>query len=150
MIKPGSIVLQKNTLINKINYKDNKTNRLSVVLFEFKKDNKDYICSCPITNRKQISKNVPKNLLFIPYEILNDNKLCCIKLDSVFFYPKNEISDTGLNLKEQTVLKIYNSLLDLDINDFALNLEQCKTLKDNIEIIKTKLNKEGKNLNKRK
>ena len=36
MIKYGSIVLQKNTLVNKVNYKDNKENRFSVVLFEFK------------------------------------------------------------------------------------------------------------------
>ena len=42
MIKYGSIVLQKNTLVNKVNYKDNKENRFSVVLFEFNLNNEVY------------------------------------------------------------------------------------------------------------
>lgn len=145
MFNPGCIVFQKNTLVNKNNYKDNKMNRLSVVLFEFKYNNEEYVCSCPITNHKQTIKNISKNSLYIPFQILSDQKYCSVKLDSVYFYPKKDITKTGLNLEEKTVLKIYNALLDLEINKFALSLEQCFILKENIKSIIINLEKNEKN-----
>lgn len=72
MIKPGDLVYQEKTIVNGKNYKDNKDNRLSVVLFTFFNDNIEYICSCPITNHIVTSKKTNSNFLYIPYEILNE------------------------------------------------------------------------------
>lgn len=148
MIKYGSIVLQKKTLVNKVNYKDNKENRFSVVLFEFNLNNEEYVCSCPITNHIQTIKNFSKNSLYIPFQILTDKKYCSVKLDSVYFYPKSEITHTGLDLNNDTILKIYNRILDLDSNDLVLNSEQLNILKENIIKISKNIEKEQKRIKK--
>lgn len=148
MIKYGSIVLQKNTLVNKVNYKDNKENRFSVVLFEFNLNNEEYVCSCPITNHIQTIKNFSKNSLYIPFQILTDKKYCSVKLDSVYFYPKKDITPTGLDLNNDTILKIYNRILDLDNNDLVINSEQLTILKENIIKISKNIEKEQKRIKK--
>lgn len=148
MIKYGSIVLQKKTLVNKVNYKDNKENRFSVVLFEFILNNEEYVCSCPITNHIQTMKNFSKNSLYIPFQILDDKKYCSVKLDSVYFYPKGDITETGLDLNNDTILKIYNKIIDLDSNDLVLNSEQLNILKENIIKISKNIEKEQKRIKK--
>lgn len=148
MIKYGSIVLQKKTLVNKVNYKDNKENRFSVVLFEFNLNNEEYVCSCPITNHVQTINNFSKNSLYIPFQILTDKKYCSVKLDSVYFYPKSEIIHTGFDLNNDTILKIYNNILDLDNNDLVLNSEQLNILKENIIKISKNIEKEQKRIKK--
>jgi len=148
MIKYGSIVLQKKTLVNKVNYKDNKENRFSVILFEFNMNNEEYVCSCPITNHIQTMKNFSKNSLYIPYQILTDTKYCSVKLDSVYFYPKKEITPTGLDLNNDTVLKIYNRIINLDSSDLVLNSEQLNILKENIIKISKNIEKEQKRIKK--
>ena len=144
MIKNGSIVLQKNTLVNKVNYKDNKQNRFSVILFELELNNEEYVCSCPITNHIQSIKNYKKNFLYLPYQILSDKKYCSIKLDSVYFYPKKDIIKTGLELNNNIILKIYNAILNLDNEEFVLNIEQLNILKKNINKITKTIKKELK------
>ena len=144
MIKNGSIVLQKNTLVNKVNYKDNKQNRVSVILFELEQNNEEYVCSCPITNHIQSIKNYKKNFLYLPYQILSDKKYCSIKLDSVYFYPKKDIIKTGLELNNNIILKIYNAILNLDNEEFVLNIEQLNILNKNINKITKTMKKELK------
>lgn len=146
MIQPGSIVLQKNTLVNKINFKDNKKNRFSVVLFEFNYNNEEYICSCPITNHLQTIKNFSSNYLYIPFQILDDKKYCSIKLDSVYFYPKEDINLTGLELNNNVVLKIYDSLMNIQSDSISLTSEQLNILKENILKIITQKKKEEKRI----
>lgn len=144
MFNPGDIVFQKNTLVNKKNFKDNKDNRLSVILFEIKINDKDYVCSCPITNHVQTIKNFKKNSIYIPFQILNDYKYCSIKIDSLYLYPVEEIKLSGLNLNEKTMLKIYDNILNLDNNETVFNLEELNIIKNNIEIIKNNLDKTQK------
>ena len=145
MFNLGDIVLQEKTLVNKKNYKDNKKNRLSVVLFNFIYNNKSYICTCPITNHQLKINNFSNKFLYIPYQILNDRKYCSIKLDSVNYYLSEEIKPTGLKLDINIMLKLYNKMLDLNINEFVFNLEECRILKENIiktiESIKKEENK---------
>lgn len=148
MIKYGSVVLQKSTLVNKVNYKDNKENRFSVVLFEFNLNNEKYVCSCPITNHKQTIKNFSRNFLYIPFQILTDTKYCSVKLDSVYFYPKKDIKPTGLDLNNDTVLKIYNSILNLEKDNLVLTSEQLNILKENIIKISKNIEKEQKRIKK--
>lgn len=157
MFNPGDIVYQKYTSVNKINNKDNKENRMSVILFEFLYNKEEYVCSCPITNHVQKINNFSNKFFYIPYQILNDKKYCSIKLDSINFYPKVDIKSIGLNLNYDTMLKVYNHLLDMDINLFSLDIEQCKILKDNIikitknmEMEEKKNKKEEKRLRKLK
>ena len=40
MFKPGDVVMQEKTMVNKVNFKDNKQNRLSIVLFSYEENNK--------------------------------------------------------------------------------------------------------------
>jgi len=150
MIKEGSIVLQKNTLVNKVNFKDNKQNRFSVVLFEFTLNNEEFVCSCPITNHVQTMKNFNKYSLYIPFQILTDKKLCSIKIDSVYFYPKKEITQTGLELNNETILKIYDILINIENNKVVLNSNELKILKNNILKISKKIKTEQKKLKKKK
>jgi len=146
MIHPGSIVLQKNTLVNKINFKDNKINRLSVVLFEFIYNNEEYICSCPITNHVQTINNFSKNYIYIPYQILDNKKYCSIKLDSVYFYPKKDITLTGLELNNNIVLKIYDKLMNIESDSISLTSEKLNILKENILNILKQKKKEEKRI----
>ena len=83
MFKPGDVVMQEKTMVNKVNFKDNKQNRLSIVLFSYEENNKLYYATVPVTNatRGTYNKIISKNHLYMPYSILNDTKFCCAKID---------------------------------------------------------------------
>lgn len=141
MIKAGDLVYQEKTMINGINCKDNKENRLSVVLFTFFNNDIEYVCSCPITNHVVSSKGIDANFLYIPYEILTDKKLCAIKLNSAFNYPINEITSTGLNINKQTMLKLYDSILKLNV---IFNKEHYEFIKENLKVLSSNIENEEK------
>ena len=157
MFNPGDIVLQKNTLVNGVNYKDNKENRLSIVLFQDKEDDKCFVYSCPITNRIQKINNFSKNHLYIPYAILNEKKLCSVKLNSIYSYPIEEVKSMGINIGETILFKIYNALCRVEGENLKLSREDFKYIKEQVNIIvkryefnaKVKL-KEEKKLRKQK
>lgn len=141
MFNAGDIVLQKETMVNGKNCKDNKKDRLSVILFNIEIDDKKYVCSCPITNRKIHLYSKPDKFLYIPYQILSDSKLCTVKLDSAFIYPEDEITFTGLKLNKETVLKLYNAILNLEVD---LNKEHYEIIKNNIRVLANKISEEEK------
>ncbi|MBQ3021378.1 MAG: hypothetical protein IJD92_04045 [Bacilli bacterium] len=141
MIKAGDLVYQEKTMVNGINCKDNKNNRLSVVLFSFFNNDTEYICSCPITNHVINFRKVDPNFLYIPYQILSDKKLCAVKLDSAFIYPINEISETGLSLNNKVLLKLYDAILNLDNN---YNIDHYRFIKDNLRSLSNEIEFEEK------
>lgn len=138
MFNEGDVVLQKNTLVNGVNFKDNKETRLSIVLFNYKDENGDNIVyTCPITNHIPNIKKPNNNILYVPYLLLTSKKLCSIKLDSTYKYPENELRTTGLKINNNIMLKVYDKLLNLE-NTF--DLEQYNIIKENILKLKKKKN----------
>lgn len=127
MINPGDIVLQKKTLVNGKDFRDNKINRLSIVLFTFDFDGKEYVCSCAITNHKPNKHN--KNFFYIPHILEKHFKLCSIKLNSSFVYPIEDITKTEVTLDETIMLRIYEKLL---VSDKLFDSYHYSILKENI------------------
>ena len=120
MLKPGDVVTQKNTKFNKVNFKDNKSNRLSVVLFHYiDEEGKLYYCTAPITNatRGLHKKIISKNHYYMIYPILSSTKLCCVKLDSTNLYDANNVYHTSLNVGESMLYGIYKKILLIEPNE---------------------------------
>ncbi len=125
MLKPGDIVTQKKTMINKVNFNDNKENRLSIVLFSYlDKNNGLYYCTVPITNatRGVHSKLISPNHVYMPSAILSTTKLCCAKIDSIYLYKDEIINSTGLSLEKNLLYKIYDKVLRLEVDEVQKEL----------------------------
>lgn len=146
MLKPGEIVIQKKTMINKVNFKDNKENRLSIVLFSYIDKNNDlYYCTVPITNATSSihSKIISPNFVYMPCAILSATKLCCAKIDSIYLYKDEIINSTGIILEKNLLYRIYDKVLQLEVNEVR------KELYDFIKIMITdQIDKEKKELKK--
>ena len=125
MLKPGDIVTQKNTMINKVNFNDNKENRLSIVLFSYlDKNNELYYCTVPITNatRGVHPKLISPNHVYMPSAILSTTKLCCAKIDSIYLYKDEIINSTGLSLEKNLLYRIYDKVLHLEVDEVQKEL----------------------------
>lgn len=131
MLKTGDIVLRRNLTFK-------KKDILFIVLFNLWDNEKEYVCVCPITNTQK-PKNNPKyflkNYVYIPYEILNDKKMCSIKINVAPIYETSELSSTGLSLKPEIMLRIFNSIMDLDLNRPSLDKEHYEYIKNTITFI---------------
>ena len=146
MLKPGEIITQKKTMINKVNFDDNKENRLSVVLFSYiDKNNELYYCTAPISNatRGIHSKIISPNHVYMPSAILSTTKLCCAKIDSTYLYKEENINSTGIFLEKDVLYRIYYAILHLEVDEVQ------KELYDFIKIIiSDQIDKEEKELKK--
>lgn len=120
MLRPGDIVTQKNTKINKINFKDNKPNRLSVVLFHYiDEEGKLYYCTAPVTNATKgiYNKINSSNHYYMNHPILSNTKFCCVKLDSAYLYNADSVHHTSLNVGETMLYGIYKKMLLIEPNE---------------------------------
>ncbi len=125
MLKPGEIVTQKKTMVNKVNFKDNKENRLSLVLFSYiDKYNDLYYCTVPITNatRGIFPKSVSPNYIYMPYVLLNTTKLCCAKINSIYLYKDEIVNSTGLSLEKDLLYRVYEGILRLKVDEIQQEL----------------------------
>ncbi len=153
MLKPGDVVLQKKTMVNKTNFKDNKPNRLSVVLFSYVNDNgKLYYCTAPITNatRGTFKKKMSNNFYYMPNSIYTYDKLCCVKLDSIFLYSEDIVRGTGLSIDLYHVMNIYKGVLNLDVEYYQEKFYNFVKIliRDNVEEYIKEAKKEEKNKKK--
>lgn len=124
MFKPGDVVMQEKTMVNKLNFKDNKQNRLSIVLFSYEENNKLYYATVPVTNatRGTYNKIISKNHLYMPYSILNDTKFCCAKIDSIYLYDENNLTKTDININERTLMLLFKKILTIEVEDYQKEL----------------------------
>ena len=124
MFKPGDVVMQEKTMVNKLNFKDNKKDRLSIVLFSFKENDKIYYATVPITNITKTNhyKILSNNYLYMPYSILNDTKLCCAKIDSIYLYGENSLTKTDININEHTLMILFKKILTIEVEDYQKEL----------------------------
>lgn len=149
MLKPGDIVTQTKTMINKVNFDDNKENRLSVVLFSYVDKNDElYYCTVPITNttKNVYSKLISQNHVYMPNAILNSTKLCCAKINSIYLYKNEDVKSTGLSLEKDLIYRIYNKILGLEVDEVRQELYNFIKImiNDNIASEKRELKKEHK------
>lgn len=130
MLKTGDIVLERNLELKKDN--------MFVVLFNFWYEENEYVCTCPITNTKKPKHNPKcflKNYVYIPYEILNDKRMCSVKINRTPIYEVNELTQTGLSLRPEVMLRIFNSIMDLNLERPSLDKEHYEYIKDTITVL---------------
>lgn len=124
MFKPGDVVMQEKTMVNKLNFKDNKQNRLSIVLFSYEENDKIYYATVPVTNasRGTYNKIISKNHLYMPYSILNDTKFCCAKIDSIYLYDENNLKKADISINERTLMLLFKKILTIEVEDYQKEL----------------------------
>lgn len=140
MLKTGDIVLERN-----LNFKKDK---MFVVLFNFWYEESEYVCICPITNTKKPKHNPKyflKNYVYIPYEILNDRRMCSVKINRTPIYEVNELTQTGLSLRPQVMLRIFNGIMDLNLERPSLSKEHYEYVKNAITFISEDIKNNEKN-----
>lgn len=145
MYKTGNVVIKRNITKDGIN-PNIKNTKLYVVLFNYYLDDEEFICTCPITNYRPTKQS--KNYLYIPYEILTTKRYCSIKLNEAPIFKSNEITLSGLSLKRDIILKIYNKILDLNTTKVQLNQEHYTFIKNNIKVLIDDLLEEEKRMKK--
>lgn len=135
MLNTGDIVLRKNLTFP-------KKDIMFVVLFSLWNNDKEYVCVCPITNTQR-PKNNPKyflrNYVYIPYEILNERKMCSIKINVAPIYETTELIPTGLKLRHEIILRIFNTIMALDLERPSLDKEHYEYIKNTIAFISKNL-----------
>ena len=124
MFKPGDVVMQEKTMVNKLNFKDNKQNRLSIVLFSYEENDKIYYATVPVTNASRgiYNKIISKNHLYMPYSILNDTKFCCAKIDSIYLYDENNLKKADISINERTLMLLFKKILTIEVEDYQKEL----------------------------
>ena len=153
MLKTGDLVFEKSKNIDKV-----KKEKMFVVLFNFWYNDKEFLCLCPITNTKKPKYNTKyflKNYVYIPYEILDTQRLCSVKINATPMYEKAEVSSTGLRLRPEIMLRIFEAIMNLDLSRPSLDKEHFEyikntiaTLTDDIKDIESQRKKEEKKLKK--
>lgn len=107
MFRSGDIVVQDRTMINNVNYKDNKKDRLSVVLFGIDIEGDEYACTVPLTNNPRSALKSDDSYCYFPYLIYDQRKYSCVKLNSANIYPVDIIHPMGINLGEDRMNRIF-------------------------------------------
>ena len=134
MLKSGDIVVQDRTMINNVNYKDNKKNRLSVVLFETTIDGESFICTVPLTNSPKAALKYKDSYYYFPYLIYDSKKYSCVKINSANIYPIDIVHSTGLSLDRNHMNRIFSKLMEY--SEPKNREELYKMIRDNISTIK--------------
>lgn len=144
MLKSGDVVFQDNININ--NFKDNKVNRLSVVLFTIDIDNVSYACTCPITNSYRNAQKHPEKYYYSNFLLLGPTKLCCVKIDLAALYDIRTIHATGIRLDNNHIDGIFDK-----INDFKEEKELSQFynfVRENLDRVKRDRIQEEKRIKK--
>jgi hypothetical protein len=113
MLKTGDVVWQNRTMINNVNYSDNKDMRLSVELFTTEIEGREYACTVPITNSVNSYKKSPKYYYHMPFLLLDDSKLSCVKLSAINLYSTDIMHSTSLTIGNDHIDRIFNKVKDM-------------------------------------
>ena len=142
MLKSGEIVVQEYTMVNNKNYKDNKKNRLSVVVFEDVTENGSVVYTCPITNGVKTALYNKDKYCYFPFLVLDDVKYSCIKLDSLNRYSSDIVHPVGINLDDAHIELMFDKILN---SDFSTNRDDVfKEVKEKILLIKDDIKRQKK------
>ncbi len=136
MLKTGDLVIEKQNLEKGIKEK------MFVVLFDFWYEDREFVCLSPITNTRKPKYNTKyflKNYVYIPYEILNNKRLCSVKINATPIYEKSEVSSTGLRLRPEVMLRVFNTIMSLDLERPSLDREHYEYIKNTITILTDEL-----------
>lgn len=137
MLKTGDLVFEKSKSIDK-----SIKEKMFVVLFNFWYSDKEFLCLCPITNTRKPKYNTKyflKNYVYIPYEILDNQRLCSVKINATPIYEKSEVSSTGLKLRPEIMLRVFNTIMSLDLERPSLDKEHYEHIKNTITILTDEL-----------
>lgn len=136
MLKTGDIVIEKQNLEKNIKEK------MFVVLFNFWHNDKEVVCLSPITNTKKPKYNTKyylKNYVYIPYEILSNKRLCSVKINATPIYEASEVTPTGLKLRTEVMIRIFNGIMALDLDRPSLDKEHFEYIKNTITCLNDEL-----------
>ena len=148
MFKSGDIVVQDRTMINNVNYKDNKATRLSVVLFETEIDGEIFVCTAPLTNNPKAALKYQDSYYYIPYLMYDERKYSCIKLNAANIYNPNIVHSTGIYLGRDHMNRIFSKLMDYPEPKNREDL--YKLIRENILSIKEKRKQKQMRIEKRR
>ena len=111
MIQSGMIVRQDYTMIRDRLDQHNRE-RLSVVLYSDIIDDKEYVATCPITRSYSSVKKWPDNYCYVGYMVYDLNRLSIVKINDLKLYPINVVHPTGIIVEDETLKKIYRSIMN--------------------------------------
>ena len=148
MFKSGDIVVQDRTMMNNVNYKDNKATRLSVVLFETEIDGEIFVCTAPLTNNPKAALKYQDSYYYIPYLMYDERKYSCIKLNAANIYNPNIVHSTGIYLGRDHMNRIFSKLMDYPEPKNREDL--YKLIRENILSIKEKRKQKQMRIEKRR
>lgn len=110
MFKPGNIVYHDKLVFND-NQIDQKEKRPCVVIFSKIIDDKEYICTCPLTSQiKSFNKN-PHKYCLIKEVVYNYKKLSFASIGNIKLQEENNTYYTNINIDDISVEIIRNKLL---------------------------------------
>ena len=136
MLKTGDLVIEKQNLEKGIKEK------MFVVLFNFWYEDKEFVCLSPITNTRKPKYNTKyylKNYVYIPYEILSNKRLCSVKINATPIYETSEVTPTGLKLRTEIMIRIFDGIMSLDLERPSLDKEHYEYIKNTITILNDEL-----------
>ena len=110
MLKPGTIVMQKKTIVNN-RIENNNPYRLSVVLFADIIDGKDYVCSCPITSTLGKKK---QDYCYIPYLLLGPQKYGVVRIADLSLWETESVHSVDIYVGVSNLQNIYNKILEYE------------------------------------
>lgn len=147
MYKTGDVVYHDELYFND-KIKDNKKKRPCVVLFETTIDNKEYVCTCPLTSQVKTFNKNHNNYIFIPQVIYKYEKLSFAKVNSTSLKLLDNTHSTSISVDDRTVLLIKRKILTHEYENmedvkYHLILNEQKLISEEKE-----LKKERKNLRK--
>lgn len=142
MYKAGDIVYH-DELYFCDNEKDQKEKRPCVVLFETTIDNKEYVCTCPLTSQVRTFNKNYNNYIFIPQVIYKYETLSFAKVNSTSFKTLDNTHSTSISIDERSVLLIKQKILTHDYKNL-------KVVKQELILNEQKLIAEEKELKKQR
>ncbi len=145
MFEPGNIVYHDKLVFNDRKV-DNKKKRPCVVLFSKTIDDKEYICTCPLTSKIKTFNRFPKKYCLIKEVVHNYRKLSFASISNISLKEEKNTHYTNENVDKTTVDSIRNKLKEyngknkeyLIIKEYLEEVEQEEKRIANEEKIKRK------------
>jgi len=126
MFDTGEIVVHKNLRFNDNRY-DEKENRPCVVLFCIEKDDRNLICTAPLTSSIKSFNKKPYKYCLIPDVVYNYRKLNFVSLENVNFHTESDTKSVGIHISEDEVKKIIKRF-----ERYSPHTEKLKNIYDEI------------------
>ena len=105
MFEMGEIVHHDNLKFNDNNY-DQKKNRPCVVLFSIQREDRQLICTAPLTSSVNSFNKRPSRYCLIPEVVHNYKKLSFVNLEHVAFHTDHDTESVGIHIGKDVVSNI--------------------------------------------